>query len=97
MGSPSGYDNIQVREGRGPTPAELYYIQLASHRLASNRSETQLTTWFAIIGLFGALGAAFIRTYMQKLNNQTAHSIAVVALFFILIPIVMFLVVFYQR
>jgi hypothetical protein len=86
-GSPPGY-NIQVREGRGPTPAELYYIQLASHRLASNRSESQLTTWFAIFGLLGGLCAAFIRTYMQRLNNQTGHTIAVVALFFILIPIV---------
>ncbi|KAI9766170.1 MAG: hypothetical protein M1840_006737 [Geoglossum simile] len=87
MGGPRGYENLPT-EGRRPTSAELYYIQLASHRLASNRSESQLTTWFAIIGLLGGLFAAFIRTYMKRLNNQTGHTIAIVALFFILIPIV---------
>jgi hypothetical protein len=86
--SQGGYHYLPIREDQGLTKAELYHIQVASHRLASNRSESQLTTWFAIIGLGGALAAAFIRTYMQKLNNQTAHTIAVVALFFILIPIV---------
>ncbi|KAI9856199.1 MAG: hypothetical protein M1813_009216 [Trichoglossum hirsutum] len=88
VGRPKEYARIPIREGREPTKAELYYIQLASHRLASNRSESQLTTWFAIIGLFIALISAFIRTYSQRSNNQTAHTIAVVALFFILIPIV---------
>lgn len=79
---------FQETDIRGPESAELYYIQLASHRLASNRSESQLTTWFAIFGLLGALCAAFIRTYTQRLNNQTSHTIAVVTLFFILIPII---------
>ena len=90
------FDNaLQNRQNQNPerrnipfTQTELYYIQLASHRLACNRSESQFTTWIAIFGFVGALCAAFIRTYTQKLNNQTAHTIAVVSLFFILIPIV---------
>lgn len=86
--TPEGEAEFQETDGKGLTQAELYYIQLASHRLACNRSESQLTTWFAIFGLLGALCAAFIRTYTQKLNNQTSHTIAIVTLFFILIPII---------
>ncbi|KAH0552955.1 hypothetical protein GP486_006845 [Trichoglossum hirsutum] len=88
LGRPEAYARIPVREGREPTKAELYYIQLASHHLASNRSESQLTAWFAIIGLFISLISAFVRTYSLRANNQTSHTIAIVALFFILIPIV---------
>jgi hypothetical protein len=88
-GAPTGYyKNNNSAQVRGPTGAELYYIQLASHRLAANRSESHLTTWVAIAGLGGALAASFIRTYSDKTNNQTAHTIAVVALLFILIPTV---------
>lgn len=32
--------DTQERNSNGPTPAELYYIQLASHRLACNRLES---------------------------------------------------------
>lgn len=81
-------DEILEVDVHGLSEMELYYIQLASHRLACNRSESQLTTWFAILGLLGALCAAFIRTYTQRLNNQTSHTIAVVSLFFVLIPII---------
>ncbi|KAH8679098.1 hypothetical protein BGZ60DRAFT_402523 [Tricladium varicosporioides] len=61
---------------------------LAAQRITSNRSESKLTTFVAILGLLAALAGAFIRTWSNQLNNQTSHTIAVVSLFFIFIPIV---------
>jgi hypothetical protein len=72
----------------GPGDAEFYLIELAAHRLSSNRSESQLTTWVAIFGLMGSLIGAYVRTYVNRLNNQTPHTIAVVSLLFIFIPLV---------
>ena len=72
----------------GPDDAEFYLIELAAHRLSSNRSESQLTTWVAILGLMGSLIGAYVRTYVNRLNNQTPHTIAVVSLLFIFIPLV---------
>jgi hypothetical protein len=67
---------------------EEYYILLAAQRITSNRSESNLTTLVAIAGLISALIGAFIRTWSNRLNNQTSHTIAVVSLFFIFIPVV---------
>jgi hypothetical protein len=72
----------------GPDDAEFYLIELAAHLLSSNRSESQLTTWVAILGLMGSLIGAYVRTYVNRLNNQTPHTIAVVSLLFIFIPLV---------
>jgi hypothetical protein len=67
---------------------ESYLIKRASYRLSSNRSDSSLGTWAAIIGLLGALAGAFIRTWTQRLNNQTPHTIAIVTLLFHFIALV---------
>jgi hypothetical protein len=71
-----------------PDETEIYYIELAAQRLTSNRSESQLTTWVAILTLFGGLGAAYVRTWINRANNQTSHTLAVVVLLFIFISLV---------
>jgi hypothetical protein len=75
---------------RAPNREEMYHIMLASHELSSNRLESQLTTWVAILALVSALATAYVRTVEQntRIDNQTAHTIAVVALLFIFIPLV---------
>ncbi|KAH0537941.1 hypothetical protein FGG08_005391 [Glutinoglossum americanum] len=81
---PQQYSEIYV----GPTEAESFYIRLASHRLTSNRSESQLGTWFAILALLTSLAGAYIRTWTMQTNSQTSHTIAIVCLLFILLPLV---------
>ncbi|KAF2184201.1 hypothetical protein K469DRAFT_200741 [Zopfia rhizophila CBS 207.26] len=76
------------RHGTHVSLDEAYCVLRAGHRLASNRSSSNLGTWIAIFGMIGALFAAYVRTWMQKLENQTAHTIAIVSMFFIYIPIV---------
>lgn len=71
-----------------PDETEIYYIELAAQRLTSIRSDSQLTTWVAIISMFGGLGGAYVRTWMNRSNNQTSHTIAVVVLLFIFISLV---------
>lgn len=71
-----------------PDEVETYYIELAAQRLTSNRSDSQLTTWVAILAMFGGLGGAYVRTWMNRSNNQTSHTIAVVVLLFIFISLV---------
>jgi hypothetical protein len=71
-----------------PDENEIYYIEVAAQQITSNRSESQLTTWIVIVALMGALFGAFIRTWSNRLNNQTSHTIAVVSLLFIFIPLV---------
>jgi hypothetical protein len=82
--------SLVSRNRRAPNREEMYHIMLASHELSSNRLESQLTTWVAILTLVSALITAYIRTVEQntRIDNQTAHTIAVVALLFIFIPLV---------
>jgi hypothetical protein len=84
------YRSLVSRKWRAPNREEMYHIMLASHELSSNRLESQLTTWVAILTLVSALITAYIRTVEQntRIDNQTAHTIAVVALLFIFIPLV---------
>lgn len=67
---------------------ESYLIKRASYRLSSNRFNSSLGTWTAIIGLLGALAGAFICTWTQRLNNQTPHMIAIVTLLFHFIALI---------
>ena len=82
--------SLVSRNRRAPNREEMYHIMLASHELSSNRLESQLTTWVAILALVSALITAYVRTVEQntRIDNQTAHTIAVVALLFIFIPLV---------
>jgi hypothetical protein len=59
---------------------EWLYIKEAAYQLTTNRTESQRPTWVAVIGYLGALVGAFVRTKMQRENNQTSHTIAVVTL-----------------
>lgn len=67
---------------------EIYLIEVAAQRITSNRSESGLQTWISIGSMLGGLGAAYVRTYVQRSNNQTSHTIAVVVLLFIFISLV---------
>ncbi|KAK4462622.1 hypothetical protein QBC42DRAFT_326846 [Cladorrhinum samala] len=75
--------NLQTDERR-----MLYHIELAAQRLVFNRQESLLTTWISIFGLLSALMGAFVRTWTERLNNQTAHTIATVTLLLVIVPIV---------
>ncbi|KAK4186289.1 hypothetical protein QBC35DRAFT_274004 [Podospora australis] len=66
----------------------LYRIEVAAQRLVFNRDESLLTTWISIVGLLSALMGAFVRTWTERLNNQTAHTIATVTLLLVVVPIV---------
>lgn len=82
--------SLVSRNWRALNREQMYYIMLASHELSSNRLESQLTTWVAILNLVGTLITAYIRTVEEntRIDNQTPHTIAVVALLFIFIPLV---------
>ncbi|KAK3939172.1 hypothetical protein QBC46DRAFT_438313 [Diplogelasinospora grovesii] len=66
----------------------LYHIEKAAQRLVFNRDESSLTTWMSIFGLGSALMGAFVRTWSNRLDNQTAHTIATVTLLLVVVPIV---------
>ncbi|ERF76030.1 hypothetical protein EPUS_01363 [Endocarpon pusillum Z07020] len=68
---------------------EWLYIKEAAYQLTNNRTESQLPTWIAVIGYLGAISAAFIRTKRTRQNNQTSHTIAVVALLSYFVPLVL--------
>lgn len=68
---------------------EWLYIKEAAYQLTINRTESQLPTWIAVIGYLGAISAAFIRTKRTRQNNQTSHTIAVVALLSYFVPLVL--------
>ncbi|KAK4229183.1 hypothetical protein QBC38DRAFT_118397 [Podospora fimiseda] len=65
-----------------------YHIELTAQRLVFNREETLLPTWVSILGLASAMMGAFVRTWTERLNNQTAHTIATVTLLLFIVPIV---------
>jgi len=66
----------------------MYLVERAAQHLVANRSEGALASWVAIYGLVSAIGGAYVRTWDNRLNNQTAHTIATVTLLFIIIPMV---------
>jgi hypothetical protein len=66
----------------------IYLIERAAKRLVENRSASSLASWMSIFGLMGALLGAYVRTLMRRLENQTAHTIALVTLLFVVVPIV---------
>jgi hypothetical protein len=84
------------RKGRGLTWEEMNHILRAGHELSSNRLDSTLTSWVAIGTLVFALVAATIRTIEKvdqeknRLDLETAHTIAVVSLLFIFVPLVKF-------
>ncbi|KAK4162370.1 hypothetical protein QBC43DRAFT_356163 [Cladorrhinum sp. PSN259] len=66
----------------------LYHIELTAQRLVFNREESLLPTWISILGLMSAMMGAFVRTWSERLNSQTAHTIATVTLLLVIVPIV---------
>ncbi|KAK3346153.1 hypothetical protein B0T25DRAFT_520629 [Lasiosphaeria hispida] len=66
----------------------LYTIEVAAQRLVFNRGDSALTTWISVFGLLSALMAAFVRTWSSRLETQTSHTIAIVTLLLIVVPIV---------
>jgi hypothetical protein len=72
-------------------------IRQASYDLSSRRQASLVLTFVPILSLAGALGVAVVKTIQQteqsktRLNvTETAHTIAVVCLLFIFIPLVAF-------
>ncbi|KAH0558990.1 hypothetical protein GP486_004396 [Trichoglossum hirsutum] len=59
---------------------EWLYTKEAAYQLTTNRTEAQRPTWVAVVGYIGAIAGAFVRTKIQRENNQTSHTIAVVSL-----------------
>ena len=88
--------SVELRGGRFPTRQEMYFIMLAGFELCSNRVDSMLMAWVAIITLMFGQVAATIRTVEQteikntRLFNETAHTIAAVNLLFVFIPLVKF-------
>jgi hypothetical protein len=84
------------QRSQGLTWEEIYYITEAGYELSSNRLDSTLTSWVAIGTLIFALVAATVRTIekvdeeQNRLDLETAHTIAVVALLFVFVPLVKF-------
>jgi len=89
--TPNGWTEVDVELLRPESPEEarvVWLIERAAQQLVSNRSESAFATIVAILGLVTAVGGAYVRTWSERLNNQTAHTIATVTLLFIVIPMV---------
>jgi hypothetical protein len=67
---------------------EVLAILRASRRLTANRSSSKIGTWIAILGMLSALFAAYLRTWIQKLDDQTSHTIAIVSMLTHYMPVV---------
>ncbi|KAI9762168.1 MAG: hypothetical protein M1840_001463 [Geoglossum simile] len=84
------------QRNRDLTWKEMHCIVQAGRELSSNRLDSTLTSWVAIGTLIFALVAATVRTVekvdraQNRLDIETSHTIAVVALLFIFIPLVKF-------
>lgn len=66
----------------------LYIIEAAAKDLVFNRGDSSLTTWISIFGLMSAMMGAFVRTWSDRLETQTSHTIATVTLMLVVVPIV---------
>ncbi|KAH8758164.1 hypothetical protein F5882DRAFT_523595 [Hyaloscypha sp. PMI_1271] len=63
-------------------------ILQASRNITANRSSSKIGTWIAILGMLSALFAAYIRTWVLKIDNQTSHTIAIVLILSHYMPVV---------
>jgi hypothetical protein len=70
------------------TLVQEFSIREAGSMLVSNHSESKLGTWISIFALSAALLGAYVRTWTANLNDQTAHTLAIVSLFFHCIALV---------
>jgi hypothetical protein len=68
------------------TNAEL--ILQTSRNITANRSSSKIGTWIAILGMLSALFAAYVRTWVLKIDNQTSHTIAIVSILSHYMPVV---------
>ncbi|OCL04207.1 hypothetical protein AOQ84DRAFT_380838, partial [Glonium stellatum] len=69
-------------------PVEQYYFDRAHLEIISNRSESQLGTWFAIFGLGAALCSAFPRDWANRDTTWLPLTVANVTLTFHFIALV---------
>jgi hypothetical protein len=67
---------------------EEYYIACARQELVSYRHDSQLATWFAIVGLVGAVIAAFFRVWMSRDKPFSTRTVPMVIMTFHLLAIV---------
>jgi hypothetical protein len=78
------------------SPKELLSIKRASHQLAKHRSASPVMALVPILSLALGLASAINRTIQQseasltRLSNETSHTIALLSLFFVFIPMVSF-------
>jgi len=89
--TPSGWREVDTELLRPESPREakvILLVERAAQQLVSNRSESAFATIVAILGLVTAVGGAYVRTWSERMNNQTAHTIATVTLLFIVVPMV---------
>jgi hypothetical protein len=63
-------------------------ILQASRNITANRSSSKIGTWIAILGMLSALFAAYVRTWVLKIDNQTSHTIAIVSMLSHYMPVV---------
>jgi hypothetical protein len=70
-------------------PDQWDIIEEVGFRLTKERTESQTQTWLAVVNYLGAIIGAFIRTYRERENNQTSHTIAVVFLLSYFIALVL--------
>jgi hypothetical protein len=67
---------------------EKYFLVSARHSIISHRNDSHLGTWFAILGLIAALGAAFIKVWTNRNQPFSSRPIPMVILTFFLLPMV---------
>ena len=74
-----------------PNPQQMKDIKRASVNLSSNRSDARFTAYISVVLLLPALAVAYIKTWKSdtRVQNETAHTIAIVALLFNFIPLVL--------
>ncbi|KAN0089672.1 hypothetical protein V8E51_019932 [Hyaloscypha variabilis] len=63
-------------------------ILQASRNITANRSSSKIGTWIAILGMLSALFAAYVRTWVLKIDDQTSHTIAIVSMLSHYMPLV---------
>jgi hypothetical protein len=68
--------------------SDIEVILQASRNITANRSSSKIGTWIAILGMLSALFAAYIRTWVLKIDNQTSHTIAIVSMLSHYMPLI---------
>jgi hypothetical protein len=84
-------DAIKLRGHHVLNGEEIKSIKLASTNLCLNRSDSQFNTLIALAVLLVAMFSAYMRTteLISRIENEVAHTIAVMALLFFLLPLVL--------